>query len=97
MNLISATYARNNFSRLLDEVIGKGKRFVLIRDSQPQAALVPYEEIAPKEQEWQAEFQRLALKTRPYFASWLKKQKIKSKKLTEEAAYDLVNQAAGRS
>lgn len=97
MNFVNATYARNNFSRLLDEVIGKGKRFILIRDSQPQAAIVPYEEIAQKEQEWQFEFQKLMAQSRPYFASWLKENKIKTKKLTEKAIYGLVNQAAGRS
>lgn len=96
MDLISATYARNNLSRLLDEVIKKGKRFILIRDSQPQAAIVPYEEIAEKEKEWQLEFQKLVAKTRPYFKNWLKRQK-KSKRLTEENLYELINKAAGRS
>lgn len=97
MDLISATYARNNFSRLIDEVIDKGKRFVLIRDSQPQAAIIPYVEIAENEEEWQAAFQKLAVKTRPYFANWLKKRKIKTKDLNEEKVYALINKAAGRS
>jgi antitoxin (DNA-binding transcriptional repressor) of toxin-antitoxin stability system len=96
MDLISATYARNNLSRLLDEVIKKGKRFILIRDSQPQAVIVPYEEIVEKEKEWQLEFQELVVKARPYFKNWLKRQKI-SKRLTEETLYEIINKAAGRS
>jgi antitoxin (DNA-binding transcriptional repressor) of toxin-antitoxin stability system len=96
MDLISATYARNNLSRLLDEVIKKGKRFILIRDSQPQAAIVPYEEIAEKEKEWQLEFQKLVAKARPYFKNWLKRQKI-SERLTEKNFYEIINKAAGRS
>lgn len=96
MDLVSATYARNNFHQLLDEVIKKKKRFILIRDSQPQAVIIPYEEIAEKEKEWQVEFQKLVAKTRPYFANWLKKQKMKVKDLKEEKVYELVNKTAGR-
>jgi antitoxin (DNA-binding transcriptional repressor) of toxin-antitoxin stability system len=97
MNLISATYARNNFSRLLDEVIEKGKRFILVRDSQPQAAIIPYVEIAEKEKEWQREFQRLITETRPYFTRWLEKRKMKKASLSEEKVYEIANKAAGRS
>ena len=35
--------------------------------------------------------------TRPYFLRWLKKQKINSKKLTEEKLYELIDRAAGRN
>lgn len=97
MNLVSATYARNNLSRLLDEVVEKGKQFILLRDSQPQAVIIPYEDLAVKEEAWQEEFERLARKTRPFFRKWLADKKISAEKLTEEKVYGLVNQAAGRS
>jgi prevent-host-death family protein len=95
MNLISSTYARNNLSRLLDEVVKKGATFILLRKSLPQAVIIPYEDLEEREKAWQWEFQRLMLKSRPYFKNWLKKQKVK--KVTEESLYELLNKAAGRS
>ncbi|MFC1790064.1 type II toxin-antitoxin system Phd/YefM family antitoxin [Patescibacteria group bacterium] len=97
MNLISATYARNNLSRLLDDVVQKGKQFVLLRDSQPQAVLIPYQDLLAKKEAWQEEFTRLAKKTRPSFKKWLAKKGLSINKLSEEKVYELVNQAAGRS
>jgi len=95
--LVSATFARNNFSDLLDQVMTQGKTFVLLRKSQPQAAIVPYEEIEIKEKNWQREFNQAMKETRPYFLRWLKKQKISPNKLTEEKLYELIDQAAGRN
>jgi len=95
--LVSATFARNNFSNLLDQVVAEKKTIILLRKSQPQAAIVPYEEIAAKEENWQKEFNRLMAETRPYFLRWLKKQKINPKKLTEEKLYELIDRAAGRN
>lgn len=95
--LVSATFARNNFSELLDRVVSEKETVILIRKSRPQAAIVPYEEIEAKEKNWQKEFNEAIKETRPYFLSWLKKQKINPKKLTEEKLYELIDQAAGRN
>ena len=95
--LVSATFARNNFSDILDQVVSEKKTVILLRKSRPQAAIVPYEEIEAKEKNWQKEFNKLVSETRPYFLKWLKKQKINPKKLTEEKLYELIDQAAGRN
>lgn len=96
MNLISSTYARNNLSQILNEVTKEGKRFILIRESQPQAAIIPYTDLIEQEKEWQLEFQRLMQKSRSSFLKFLQKQKIKEKDLTEKKLYEFVNKTAGR-
>lgn len=95
--LVSATFARNNFSDILDQVVAEKKTVILLRKSQPQAAIIPYEEIEIKEKNWQREFSQAMRETRPYFLRWLKKQKINPKKLTEEKLYELIDRAAGRN
>lgn len=80
----------------MDEVVEKGKRFILIRDSFPQAAIVPYDDLIKEEENWQREFQKLAAETKPYFRNWLKKNKIRAKDLTEEKLYGLINKTASR-
>ncbi|MBU1085075.1 MAG: type II toxin-antitoxin system Phd/YefM family antitoxin [Candidatus Beckwithbacteria bacterium] len=95
--LVSATFARNNFSDLIDQVVNKDMSFILVRKSQPQAAIVPYQDLVAKEENWQKEFNKQLKKTQPYFNSWLKQQNIKKKDLTEEKLYELIDQAAGRT
>ena len=97
MDLISSTYARNNLSKILTDVAEKGKKYILIRESQPQAAIVPYTDILEREKEWQLEFQRLASQSRPFFRKWLKKKKIKAEELEEEDIYEIIDKTAGRS
>lgn len=97
MNLVNSTYVRNNLSKILDQVVKESKKFILIRESQPQAVIIPYADLLEKEREWNLEFKKLMLKTRPYFRSWLKKKKIKEKDLKEEDLYELVDRTAGRT
>ena len=97
MNLVSATYARNNFAKIIADVALKGKKYILLRESQPQAAIIPYSELLEKQKLWQQEFLRLITKAKPYFKSYFKRNKISVKNLKEKDFYELINQAAGRS
>ncbi len=94
--LVSATYARNNFSELLDQVVLEKRTVILLRKSQPQAAIVPYEEIEAKDKNWQKEFDKLLAGGRAKFRQYLKQNSIPLKGLTEEKVYEIINQAAGR-
>lgn len=95
MNLISATYARNNFSQLLNEVIGKGKKFVLIRDSTPMAVIVPYGLYCQDEEKWRISFDRCLLDLKKQFKKYLKEEKIPYPK-TEEEVYGQIDRITGR-
>ena len=95
-NLVSVTDARNNFSALINEVIKERKRFVLLRKSQPQAVIIPYEGLVETDEDWQNEFKKLISETRPSFKRWLGKQGIKTKDLTEEKLYELLDKVTGR-
>ena len=96
MNLISITQARNNLSQLVRNVASKKQRYILIRDSKPQAVLIPYEEVIKEEENWQAEFDRLMKQGRVHAKRWLKKQGLDKKDLTEAEQYELINRLAGR-
>lgn len=96
LNLINLTKARNNLSKLIEQVSIKKKTYVLIRDSIPQAVIIPWEEYKLQEERWQEEVEKLMVKGRRAFSQWLKKRKIKLPK-SENEVYQLVNQVAGRS
>jgi len=95
LNLINLTRARNNLSRLIDEVVLEKKSFILIRDSLPQAVIIPYEQYQKQEEEWEKEFSKLMERSRRRFKDYLKNKKIKYPK-TEEKMYEMVNQVTGR-
>lgn len=97
MDIVSSTFARNNLSRLLDEVAEKGKSFILIRESKPAAALIPYEEMIKKEKEWQAEFKRLLSESQKSFKRYIKNQNKSQKDISEEKLYELIDKTAGRT
>ena len=94
-NLINITQARNNLSQLIDEVSGRKKTYVLLRDSVPQAAIVPYEEYKLQEERWQEEAEKLMAKGEKSFKQWLKKRKMAVPR-GEDEVYQIVDQVADR-
>ncbi|MBM3209003.1 type II toxin-antitoxin system Phd/YefM family antitoxin [Candidatus Shapirobacteria bacterium] len=95
-NLINLTQARNNLSQLIDEVALQKREYILIRNSSPQAVLIPYDRYQAEEVRWQGEFGEAIKKARRQFKNYLKGAKIPYPK-TEEEMYELVNKATGRS
>ena len=94
-NLINITQARNNLSQLIDEVFSRKKTYVLLRDSVPQAVVIPYDEYKLQEEQWQKEIEKLMTKGKKLFGQWLKKEKIKTPK-KEDEIYRIIDQMAGR-
>jgi len=94
-NLINLTQARNNLSKVIDEVASQKKEYILIRNSIPQAVLIPYNQYQMQEERWEDEFEEAMKKARIQFKKYLKKRKIPYPK-TEEEMYELVNKATGR-
>ncbi|MCG2686316.1 type II toxin-antitoxin system Phd/YefM family antitoxin [Candidatus Parcubacteria bacterium] len=94
-NLINITQARNNLSQLIDEVSNRKKTYVLLRDSVPQAAIVPYEEYKLQEERWQEEAEKLMAKGEKSFKQWLKKRKMAVPR-GEDEVYQIVDQVADR-
>ena len=94
-NLINITQARNNLSQLIDEVFSRKKTYVLLRDSIPQAVIIPYGEYKLQEEQWQEEIEKLMISGKKLFRQWLKKGKVKTPK-SEDEIYQIVDQVAGR-
>ena len=95
LNLINLTQARNNLSKLIDEVFKQKKTYILIRDSIPQAVILPYDEYQLTEKKWEEEVERLMKKGEKIFQRWLKEKKVKFPK-SEDETYQIINQVAGR-
>ena len=95
VNLINITQARNNLSRLIQEVFTRKKTYILLRDSIPQAVIIPYDQYQLQEQNWQEEVKKLMKDARRNFKKWLKKQKLPFP-ANEKQLYQLVDQVAGR-
>lgn len=88
--IVSVTYARNNLKALLDQIVKQGKRFILVRESAPEAAIIPYEDILQKEQIWNERFNKAMKASQKYFLKWLKAKGVDPKSLTEDKVYELI-------
>jgi len=95
-NLINVTQARNNFSSLLDNITNKQESYIVIRDSVPQAVVIPYKQYLQQEQNWADAFDKTSKELKIQFRKELIKQKTSYPK-TEEEMYELVNKATGRN
>lgn len=95
LNVINITQARQNLSQLIDEIVATQQPRILIRESMPQAVIVPYEQYLQSEADWTREFDASVARTRKNFRKFLAKQKIPYPK-TEEKMYDLINKVSGR-
>ncbi|MBL7159251.1 type II toxin-antitoxin system Phd/YefM family antitoxin [Candidatus Microgenomates bacterium] len=91
--IVSVTYARNKLSSILNKVVREGKRFILVRESIPEAVIIPYEEILEKDRLWNQRFEQTMKKSQKYFEKWLKTKGVNSKTLTEEKVYELIKKA----
>ena len=95
--IINITQARNNLSALVSRIAKDKKNVVIVRDSMPEAVLVPYREFvkneADKEKLWKLEFEKLLSEGKKSFRVWAKKKNIDVDKLTEEEVYDLIDKA----
>lgn len=94
-NAINITQARQNLSRLIDEIVATQQPKILIRESRPEAVIVPYEQYAQAESNWTREFDKSVTKARKSFRKFLVKRKIPYPK-TEEDMYGLVDKISGR-
>ncbi len=95
LNVINITQARQNLSQLIDEIVATQQPKILIRESMPQAVIIPYEQYARNEENWKQEFKKRTLSARKSFKAALAKQGIPYPK-SEEAMYALVDKLSGR-
>lgn len=95
--IVSITDARNNLSRLVADVSKRDTSVVIVRDSVPEAVLMPYSRILKndreKEKVWRLRFDRMMATGKKIGRQWAKKHGIDPDKLTEEEVYVLVEKA----
>lgn len=96
MDLINVTQARNNLSKLISEVYRRKKKFLLIRDSIPQAVLMSYDEFQNREEQWQDEVKEMMKQGREKLKKYLS-SKGKEWPKDEKKVYEIIDQATGRS
>lgn len=93
--IISITDARNNLSKLVQQVIANLQPVIIVRDSQPEVAIVPYAKILADQQKddqlWKTEWDKFIKEARKAGKRWAKKNKISLKTIPEEELYDLID------
>ncbi len=95
LNTINITQARQNLSQLIDEIVATQQPKILIRESKPEAVIVPYKQYAQAEADWTSEFDTSVARARKSFKKFLAKRKIPYPK-TEERMYALIDKISGR-
>lgn len=95
--IISITDARKQLSQLVATTAQQGTEVVIVRDSVPEAVLVPYDRIIKQEAEkdklWKLRFDRLLARGKQAGKLWVKKNKVDLKTISEDKLYDLVEKA----
>lgn len=93
--IYNITQVRNNISALVSRIAKEKKSMIIVRDSMPEAVLVPYEDYIKQEEEkeylWQARFDKLLTDGKKLFRKWTRDKKIPFNKLTEDKVYDLID------
>lgn len=95
VNLINITQARNNLSKIIDQVVTEKKTVILIRESVPQAAILPYDQFQKQEEQWRESLDKIMIEGKKRFKLYLKKKGIPYPK-TEEEMYELIDKISGR-
>lgn len=89
--IVSISDARKNLSQLVAQVSGQDMTVVIVRDSLPEAVLVPYQRVWDEEKIqnvlWTQKWNELLNTGKRRGEKWT------NKKLTEQQAYALVKQA----
>lgn len=92
--ILNITQVRNTLSDVVGEVARTKNSVVIVRDSMPEAVIVPYvtflKDARDEERLWSLRFDRVLANGKRAFAGWAKKQGVHTKKMTEEAAYELI-------
>lgn len=94
--IISITDARKQLSQLV-AAAQQGEEVVIVRDSIPEAVLMPYDYVLKRESEvtklWNLRFDRLLARGKQTGKLWAKKNKINLKSVSEDKLYELVEKA----
>jgi len=97
VQILNISQVRNRLSNIVQSVAREGKNVVIVRDSLPEAVIIPYDQFEKNEEEvrkiWQLRFDRLMKDGKKLGKEWAKRQNIKLNKLTEEEKYALVKKA----
>lgn len=84
-------------SQLVAATAQQGTEVIIVRDSVPEAVLVPYSQILKQESErnklWGLRFDRLLARGKQTGKLWAKKNKINLKSVSEDKLYELVEKA----
>lgn len=91
--MVNITQARNGLSDLVSQVAATLNPVVIVRDSKPEAVLVPYSTVLREQELWRQKWEELLAAGKKVGKSWAKKRKINTERLSEEELYDLVKQA----
>lgn len=95
--IISITDARKQLSQLVAATAQQGTEVIIVRDSVPEAVLMPYSQILKQESErnklWGLRFDRLLARGKQAGKLWAKKNKINLKSVSEDKLYELVEKA----
>ena len=92
--IVSISKARRNLADLVKNVARTGKHVVIVRQSYPEVAIVPYQEILEREKEkeklWDLRFEKALKGSRQLFKKYLKKKGIS--KIAETQTYELLKE-----
>lgn len=90
--MVNITQARNGLSDLVSQVAATLNPVVIVRDSKPEAVLVPYSTVLREQELWRQKWEVLLTAGKKAGKTWAKKGKINTEKLSEKELYDLVKQ-----
>lgn len=83
---VGITELRTKTREIFDLLKKEDLPMIVMRDSRPEAIILPYQEyeflIQEKRRIWNARLDELAKQTQPYIASWLRKKGYNPKKVT---------------
>ena len=95
--MVSISDARKNLSQLVAQVARQNESIIIIRDSFPEAVIVPYREMFELERQkkaaWNKKWDILLKNGKRQGQKWAKSKKIDLNKMSEQDLYARIKQA----
>jgi len=93
---IGITELRKKTREVFDAVKKEDLPVVIMRDSKPEAVIIPFKEYDKLAQEqrklWNSRLDKLTKAAKPYIASWLKKKGYNPKKVTGDKLVTILDE-----
>lgn len=90
---MNITDVRKNLSDVVRNVARTANQVIIVRDSNPEAVLIPYSLAQKNDAKWKKGWEKMLEEGKKVGQKWARKNRVDVASMSEEEIYDLVKKA----